>query len=300
MTPSPHISICIPAYRAEKYLPAALESIRTQTFTDWEVIVTEDGSRDGTEAIVKAFAASVRQPVIYERHEQNRGLPATRNTGMASARGEWIAFIDADDLWLPDHLQRLVAVSAGADWAFAGCQVFDDATGADLDLRVPPDGAEPFAISLFTGRLIIQPSCAMVRRSLAREAGPFNPEYPICNDMEYWFRLASRGAEPRYSGAVTCRYRKHPGAMSQKAAALIAESGRICEAYGHWAAIPVQTRKAHPAGLYHNAGQILLRQHPVLARSLFRRALAVGGFSPRTATYFLATLVPGMRRPAAA
>ncbi|PTY05444.1 glycosyl transferase [Opitutaceae bacterium EW11] len=295
MSHAPTISICMPAYRAEKYLPPALESVRRQTFSNWELIVTEDGSRDATESLVRAFAASVPQNVVYNRHEQNQGLPATRNTGIAAARGEWVAFLDADDLWEPEHLQRLLDASVGTDWVFAGCQVFDDATGNDLDLRVPPSDSGPFPVALFTGRLIIQPSCTMVRRTSLAVAGGFSSEYPICNDMEYWCRLASRGIQARYSGAITCRYRKHPGAMSRKAAALIAESARVCETYAAWDAIPPDVRRRHPAALYLYAGQILLRENPLLAREYFRRCLALGGFSPKAGAYFLATLLPGGR-----
>ena len=76
---APLISICIPAFRAERFLAETLASVRAQTFTDWELIVTEDGSRDRTEEIVRAFAASVAQPVRYTRHDPNRGLPAIGN-----------------------------------------------------------------------------------------------------------------------------------------------------------------------------------------------------------------------------
>src|SRR5688572_7380498 len=109
MTP-PLISICIPAFHAENFLPAALESVRAQRFTDWELIVTEDGSRDSTEEIVREFARTVSQPVRYDRHEQNLGRPATRNTGIAAATAEWIALLDADDVWTTGHLEAAAAL----------------------------------------------------------------------------------------------------------------------------------------------------------------------------------------------
>lgn len=300
--PSPTVSICIPAYKAEKYLPAALESVRAQTFADWELIVTEDGSKDSTEELVRAFARTVGQPVTYNRHEKNRGLPETRNTGMAAARGEWIAFLDADDLWLPSHLEKLLAVvDTGIQLAYAGSQIFDDATGQDLELRAPTaEALKNFPVSLFTGEIIIQPSAAMVRQSAVKEFGPFDAAYPICNDMEYWVRLSSRGGKARYSGAVTCRYRKHPAAMSQKAAALIAETGRICEAYGAWAAIPPSVRTNHPAKLYRDAGQILLRSSPREARELFRKSLRLNSLSLKAAALFVASILSSFRQNRAA
>src|SRR5882757_9190931 len=114
--PVPQVSICIPAYRAERYLEATLKSIQGQTFRDWEVIVTEDGSKDRTEDIVRGFAATVNQSVLYNRHDVNHGLPATRNTGIVTARGTWIALLDADDLWQPDHLESLISTSQLDDY----------------------------------------------------------------------------------------------------------------------------------------------------------------------------------------
>ena len=93
-SPMSKVSICIPAYNAEEYLADALESVRSQTFSDWELIVTEDGSKDRTEELVSRFAALLSQPVRYQRHSVNRGLPATRNSGLSAANSEWIALLD--------------------------------------------------------------------------------------------------------------------------------------------------------------------------------------------------------------
>src|SRR4051794_34793625 len=100
-------TICVPAYEAERYLGETLESVARQTFPDWQLLVTEDGSRDGTEEIVRRFAASVSQTVRYKRHEPNRGLPATRNAAIEGVETEWVALLDADDVWLPEHLSDL-------------------------------------------------------------------------------------------------------------------------------------------------------------------------------------------------
>lgn len=300
----PTVSICIPAYRAEKYLPAALETVRSQTFQDWELIVTEDGSKDSAEDIVRRFAQSVAQPVTYNRHDKNRGLPETRNTGMAAARAPWIAFLDADDLWLPEHLAKLVAAaSQDVQLVYAGSQIFDDATGTDLEVRVPtPESLQNFPASLYTGKIIIQPSAAMISRSALQKNGGFSASYPICNDLEYWVRLASRGGKARYSGAVTCRYRKHPAAMSQKAAALIAETGRICEAYRDWKEVPAALRRTRAAKLYFYAGQMLLRESPAEARAWLRESVRANPLSLRAFAYLVASVVKArtLRRPAVA
>ena len=150
----PRISICIPAYNADPYLAQALESVRNQTFADWELIVTEDGSKDGAEALVGAFARTVSQPVVYQRHEVNQGLPATRNTGIAACRGEFVALLDADDYWSPRHLETVLAklLETGADLGHSGSVLFDSDSGATLGVRAPGcSEIDGFPLSLFVG-----------------------------------------------------------------------------------------------------------------------------------------------------
>ncbi len=297
----PFVSICIPAFRAEKFLSAALASVRAQTFADWEVIVTEDGSKDRAEEIVRRFGSTGPQSVIYNRHAVNKGLSATRNTGFSVARGTWIAFLDADDLWEPTHLETLVATArasaADVDLIHGGSQIFDDATGNPLEVRAPtPEDLRTFPSSVYRTSYIIQPSSAMVRRSRLSHFGGFSERFPICNDLEFWLRVASKGGKFAYTGKVTCLYRKHGEALSQKSAALISETAVICEIYSDWPAVDAETRRTRPAELYRFAGQILLRKNPAEARSLFRRALRLTPYAPKATTYWLASVGLGLLR----
>lgn len=280
------VSICIPAYKAERFIKEALDSVRVQTFTDWEVIVTEDGSTDRTPDIVRDFASTVSQNVILNRHEKNRGLSATRNTGIRAATGEWIAFLDSDDIWKPTHLADLVAATASVPdctIAYAGCLIFDDITRATLETRAPsPEDLARFPTSLYNGSFIIQPSAVLIHRSAFDRYGFVSEAYPICNDMELWLRVASGGGRFAYTGNITCLYRKHGEAMSLKSAALIEETARICASHGQWQAIPSSLRQQRPADLYRYAGQILLRENPRHARDLFKHSLHHMTWQPRT------------------
>src|SRR4051812_17019821 len=98
-TQAPSVSIIIPAYNSERYLRASLQSVLEQTYRDYEVIVVDDGSTDGTKAAVLGVEGSIRY--IYQ---SNQGPSAARNTGIAAARGDFICFLDADDSWTPDKL----------------------------------------------------------------------------------------------------------------------------------------------------------------------------------------------------
>jgi glycosyltransferase involved in cell wall biosynthesis len=114
------VSIIVPTYNRAKYLPEALESIRAQTCTDWELIVVDDGSQDDTAAVMERLTPTMSRPVRYVRRE-NGGPAAARNTGLDLATGKYVAFLDSDDCWLPHHLKDCVEALEGApevDWMF--------------------------------------------------------------------------------------------------------------------------------------------------------------------------------------
>jgi glycosyltransferase involved in cell wall biosynthesis len=266
---TPRISICIPAYRAERHLAATLASVRAQSFDDWELIVVEDGSRDSTESLVNAFAATVPQPVRYLRHEQNRKLPATRNTAHAAAVAPCLALLDADDLWTPDHLATSLALLGDPTLpaaTFAACEIFDDATDATLGHRtLAPKDYDHIAEALHSGRLIAQPSGVLITRAALNRAGGFDEIFPICNDIDFWIRLARAGVPFRFTGHETLRYRKHPDAMSRRSADLIAELARVHFKHRDWAAISVTARRTRLRRLFLSAARMDARSRPARA-----------------------------------
>ncbi len=299
----PLISICIPAYKAERFLPAALASVRAQRFADWELIVTEDGSRDSTEDIVREFARSVPQPVRYDRHEQNLGLPATRNTGIAAARGEWIALLDADDVWTTGHLEAAAALipSTSAELIHAGSVLFDSDTGRELEVRAPtPQMVAEFPRSLFYGAYTIQPSSVILKRCLWEDVGGFDPTFRYVEDREMWIRCARTGAQFTYTGLNTCLYRRHPSAMSRHGIAMALASARVFEKNIDWEAVPSRNRHSHAADAWFAAGRIALREDPGSARGFFGRALRHRALAPAAFGYWVAAVILNCTRGKAA
>jgi glycosyltransferase involved in cell wall biosynthesis len=255
---TPAVSICIPAYRADKFLPEALESVARQTFTDWELVVTEDGSRDGTEALVTEFARSVSQPVRYQRHEKNKGLTATRNTGIRAARASHIAILDADDAWEPEHLATLHAHmgSMQAEVVHSGSILFDHDTRRQLEIRAPDAATvEKFPISLFRAEYIIQPSSVLLAKSLLRSA--------------------RAGARFAFTGRNTCLYRKHGSAMSGESVPMAIASARVFERHLDWEVIPADLRKGSAANAWISAGRLLWRKKPGQAADCFARSCRI-------------------------
>ena len=136
----PEISIIVPVYKGVRFLRAALESVRAQTFADWECVCVDDGSRDGSGALVEEIAKSdVRIRVI---HQENAGTSVARNTALAVARGKFIAFLDEDDLYHPRFLETLHAAAEGTGADVVGCDFigFRESESPLLSEAPPPEG----------------------------------------------------------------------------------------------------------------------------------------------------------------
>jgi glycosyltransferase involved in cell wall biosynthesis len=134
-TAAPAVSIILPTYNRAHLLPRALRSIRAQTYTDWELIVVDDGSTDHTRDFIAEAAAGMPQPLRY-KFQENRGAYGARNTGLDCARGRYVAFFDSDDEWLPHHLQTCVEAlnsNPDVDWVYGAGRWVDDATGRVLN-----------------------------------------------------------------------------------------------------------------------------------------------------------------------
>jgi glycosyltransferase involved in cell wall biosynthesis len=131
---SPALSVILPTYNRAAFLPQAFSSIDGQTFRDWELVVVDDGSTDGTRGIIESLPSPLGDRLRYV-YQPNGGAYAARNTGLDHARGELIAFFDSDDEWLPYHLQDCWdALQRHADvhWVYGASRLVDDATGAEL------------------------------------------------------------------------------------------------------------------------------------------------------------------------
>lgn len=299
---SPLISICIPAYRAERFLPAALESIRAQRFHDWELIVTEDGSRDSTEDIVREFARTVSQPVRYDRHACNLGLPATRNTGIGAARGEWVALLDADDVWTAGHLDSITALmnDPSIEFIHSGSVLFDSESGREIQVRAPSaQMIADFPRSLFNGGYVIQPSSVVLRRRLWEDVGGFDPTFRYVEDREMWIRCARTGAPFVYTGLNTCLYRRHASALSRHGVDMALASARVYEKNIDWEAVPRRLRRNQAANAWMAAGRMALRQDPSSARGFFGHALRHRA-APTAVGYWIAAAILNYTRSKAA
>jgi glycosyltransferase involved in cell wall biosynthesis len=185
---NPVVSVIIPVFNRAWCLEMTLRSVWDQTFKNFEVIVVDDGSTDDLSALMHQF-----QQVRFHRWEDNRGVSAARNQGIAMARGEWICFLDSDDRWVANKLQVQV------DWmqAHPECPAcYTDEIWIRNGVRVNPKNKHrKYSGDIFRHCLplcIISPSSIMMRASVLEEIGGFDTDLAACEDYDLWLRLASR------------------------------------------------------------------------------------------------------------
>jgi len=194
MTP-PKVSVLMPVYNGERYVREALESILAQTFTDYEFIIVDDGSTDGTPFILAEYARQDPRIVLLT-NGANRGLVATLNRGLEAARGQYIARMDADDVSLPERLARQVAyLDQHPEVGVLGTNVaYIDSEGRFLNGGRPKD-PQPLSPTLLQWLLLwrcaIYHPTVMLRRSILAETGlAYDPAFRHAEDRDLWTRLA--------------------------------------------------------------------------------------------------------------
>ncbi len=249
---SPSVSVVIPAYNQAGYLAECIQSVLAQTYTDYEIIVVDDGSTDNTPNIVKSFSHAVR----YVRQE-NQGLAGARNTGIREARGKYVALLDSDDAWLPTFLNSMMSLAKTTPEAavlYCGI-IYIDEWGCYLPqfgrMRVLPP--EELYETLLRYNFLI-PSTIVMDRSVVMAAGLFDVSFRRLQDWELWIRMLRQGYTIAGSDECLVRYRIHAKSLStdpkggqQAAKALIQKHfGPDDEQWWTW---PADKRRAY-GGLY--------------------------------------------------
>lgn len=205
----PLVSVIIPAFNAERYIREAIDSVLAQTHRDLEVIVVDDSSTDGTPALLQAYGDRIH--VIRKR---NGGAAAARNAGANAARGEWLAFLDADDVWEPAKLERQLAVTTGpcsyTNRTNIGARGDVPELQSEVTAMHQGDVFEPL---LLEGNFMTS-SSVMVRRDVFQRLGGFTTSEKNAEDWDLWLRVAA-DHEVSYCPEPLVRYRFHAGNKSR-------------------------------------------------------------------------------------
>jgi len=205
-------SIIIPVYNRRQWVARAIRSVLAQTDGDWELLVVDDASQDDTPACVRReFGAAVRLIEL----PQNAGVSAARNRGIEEARGDWLAFLDSDDEWLPRKLEkqraaleesRLKVCHTDEIWVRNGVRVnphkHHQKHGGDIFLK---------ALSL----CVMSPSSIVIDRHVFEHVGFFDETLPACEDYELWLRIAARYEVAYQEEKLIVKYGGHEDQLSQ-------------------------------------------------------------------------------------
>lgn len=218
---APVVSVIIPAYQVAGWIGDALESVTRQGFTQWEVLLVNDGSPD-TPAL-EAAIAPYRDRITY-LVQPNLGAAAARNRALVEARGEWVAFLDGDDAWEPEYLTtQLGELSARSlDMVWCNGTYIGDTPRHGTPLMTDYVCRGPVTVEALIGaRVNVITSGTLVRRALIEAAGGFDEQLRRAQDFDLWVRLVQRGARAGYHRHQLIRHRLRPGSLTGDALAQV-------------------------------------------------------------------------------
>jgi len=222
----PEVTVVIPTYNRAELLKRAIRTVLNQTYQDFELIVVDDGSTDNTEEVVRSFNDN---KVIYIKHERNKGAPAARNTGIRAARGEYVAFQDSDDEWLPEKLEKQIKAFKTASteiglvytgfWRIEG----DKRTFFPSPNITPKEGAIHDA--LLKGNFVGTPS-TLVKKECFEKAGMFDEKLPMFEDWELWIRISKCYCFKYIDEALAISY-YNPGSVNEQGSLVLVQTLRL-------------------------------------------------------------------------
>jgi glycosyltransferase involved in cell wall biosynthesis len=234
LTPTPLVSIIVPAFNCAAYIGEALDSVFLQTFEDYEVIVVNDGSPDTPE--IERVIDGYKDRLIYIR-QKNQGPAAARNTAILRASGKYLALLDADDLWFPQYLAlqlRILEDNPSIDMVCADAEIIGDSVLAGKTFFELWPSEEPV-----TFEKLLNMNCAILtmgvvaHRQVLIQAGLFDTSFRRSEDYELWLRLAYEGKRISYNNQVIGKHRYHGASLAADVRRLIESQVRV---YKKWLA----------------------------------------------------------------
>lgn len=226
----PRVSIIIPTYNCDQFLGRAIASALSQSYTDYEVLVVDDGSTDDTSNVVAQYGQKVRY-----FHQSNRGVSAARNLALSYATGEFVAYLDADDMWYPEKLALQVAfldVHQECGFVHAEVSVIDeDDKIIHVYFNQETKRSVPHGVCLndLLRRCHIQTLTVLERRQCLDRAGMFDERLPIAQDYHHWIKVALHGFAIGYLSMPLAKYRWRRGSLMGNQRRLLADLVLIYE-----------------------------------------------------------------------
>jgi glycosyltransferase involved in cell wall biosynthesis len=285
------VDVVMPAHNAARYLTDAIESVINQTFTDWRIILIDDGSTDGTAKIAAAYQLRLGDKFEYI-YQKNRGPSAARNNAIRYSNARLIALLDADDIWLPHRLEESVKVFENPLVGLAhGLVARIDSTGAEIDRPgVQPFSAGRIAPHIYMRRVNLPAPTVTFRRSCLDKVGLFDESMRATEDRDLWFRIALQ-YEVAHIPQIISYYRISSGSASANTDKMLEGQMRFIEKhYGAPGVGLIQRRKAlshttlQRAETFRQRGK-LVKAISNVVRGIFQYPFSIG--NAKMAAYIL-------------
>jgi len=207
----PDVSVIIPTHNRKDFTEKAVQSVLAQTYRNFEIILVDDGSNDGT------FEFKTRDSKLRYLFQENRGVSSARNLGIENARGEWIAFLDSDDYWLPRKLEAQLRFHAeNPRFRISQTQEIWIRGGKRVNARNKHKKPEGPLFEASLPLCIISPSCVMLHRNVFKKTGVFDEQFTVCEDYELWLRVTLYFEVGLLDKALTVKTGGHADQLSKR------------------------------------------------------------------------------------
>lgn len=294
---SPQVSIITATYNYGIYLPRAVESVIDQTFQDWELIIIDDGSEDQTRDVIKPYLDDKRIRYI---HTVNRGQPAAKNRGLIETKGRLIAFLDGDDSWFPEKLERQVKLITA-----------DPSLGVVYSRRAIISESGTFVgndtAALHRGNILglifkdnfICFSSAMVRREAFTTVGGFDESIPMAIDYDLWLRIAAKYSFD-YIDDPMVYYRTGHANLSRRSLERLRIAlqimNRFVNGQGGRKLLPGKLKRKAYAETYAHLGELCMRTSKIASAKWYSQALVTSPFSKEVWRVILRSTMPKLAK----
>lgn len=219
--PNELISVIIPTFNSARFLSKAIKSALEQSYQNIEILVVDDGSTDETERIVKKWQKKDKR-IRYLKHKKQKGLSAARNTGIGASKGKFIAFLDADDIWMEDKLEKQIKkIKKGADLVYSDAILIDEEGKKKKktlweEIKVMPRAGKDCLKFLFQKNFIVPASSLILKKEIFKKIGGFDERLRSVEDYDFCLRIVAQGCKISYLNSPTLFYRRSSQQMSSR------------------------------------------------------------------------------------
>ena len=206
----PFVDVIIPTYNRKEFLKQAIQSVQRQSYKNWNLFIVDDGSTDG------AASSSFGKKINVLTLKYNQGVSYARNQGIKQGKADWIAFLDSDDEWLPQKLERQIEYAKNHQYSLIHCNEVWFKNGKILNQKKKhkKQGGRIFIPSVQL--CCISPSAVLIKRSLFKKVGLFREDFPVCEDYELWLRVTSHYNVGFIDEPLLIKRGGHEGQLSKK------------------------------------------------------------------------------------